>query len=47
MRGLIFFFLGGPNARVLAREANDVEVRSCLLKEHGIDVPKDTVFVGG
>jgi len=38
---------GGPNARVMARCANDPTVRAMLLAEHGIDVPADTWFVGG
>ena len=37
---------GGPNARVLAREANDPEVRAALLRNHNIHVPDDTVVVG-
>ncbi|MFM2415808.1 MAG: hypothetical protein RL385_531 [Pseudomonadota bacterium] len=37
---------GGPNARVVARMANDPEVRAGLA-EVGIYVPDDTVFVGG
>lgn len=38
---------GGPNARLLARLANDKEVRRHLEKDHGITIPDDTVFVGG
>jgi uncharacterized protein YbcC (UPF0753/DUF2309 family) len=37
---------GGPNARVVARMANDPEVRAGLALV-GIHVPEDTVFVGG
>jgi len=37
---------GGPNARVLAAICNDDEVRE-KLRERGIDVPEDTVFVAG
>jgi uncharacterized protein YbcC (UPF0753/DUF2309 family) len=37
---------GGPNARVLAREANDPEVRASLERQFGIVIPDDTVFVG-
>ena len=38
---------GGPNARVMARCANDPTVRAMLRAEHGINVPDDTWFVGG
>lgn len=38
---------GGPNARLLARTANDPRVRACLRSQHDIDIPNDTVFVGG
>jgi uncharacterized protein YbcC (UPF0753/DUF2309 family) len=38
---------GGPNARLLARLGNDAQVRQQLLKEHRINIPIDTVFVGG
>ena len=38
---------GGPNARLLARLVNSKEVRQCLLQDHGIPIPDDTVFVGG
>lgn len=38
---------GGPNARLFARLANDRSVRAVLRAEHGIDIPDDTVFVGG
>jgi hypothetical protein len=37
---------GGPNARVLATICNDEAVRE-KLRERGIDVPEDTVFVAG
>ncbi|WP_254763648.1 DUF2309 domain-containing protein [Natrinema marinum] len=35
---------GGPNARVLAAICNDEEVRD-ELRDHGIDIPADTVFL--
>jgi len=37
---------GGPSARVLAAICNDEEVRAAL-RDRGIDVPADTVFVAG
>jgi len=37
---------GGPNARVLAAICNDDAVRT-ELRERGIDIPEDTVFVAG
>ncbi len=37
---------GGPNARAIAAIANDPRVRSGL-REHGIDIPDDTIFIGG
>ncbi|MFO7926115.1 MAG: DUF2309 domain-containing protein [Halobacteriota archaeon] len=37
---------GGPNARVLASICNDGAVRDGL-RDRGIDVPEDTVFVAG
>jgi uncharacterized protein YbcC (UPF0753/DUF2309 family) len=37
---------GGPNARLLARLANDAAVRQCLATAHGVHIPSDTVFVG-
>ncbi len=37
---------GGPNARLFAAMANRPEVRD-LLGERGIDIPKETWFVGG
>jgi len=37
---------GGPSARVLAAICNDEAVQS-ELRERGIDVPEDTVFVAG
>lgn len=36
---------GGPNARAFAQMANDWRVRS-LLDARGLQIPKDTVFVG-
>ena len=36
---------GGPNARLFAAMANRPEVRT-LLKERGINIPSDTLFVG-
>lgn len=38
---------GGPNARLLARLANDREVRACLQRDHDVTIPDDTVFIGG
>ncbi|MFB6083562.1 MAG: DUF2309 domain-containing protein [Halorientalis sp.] len=37
---------GGPNARVLAAICNDDEVRADL-RDRGIEIPEDTVFVAG
>ncbi|UIP00568.1 DUF2309 domain-containing protein [Halobaculum sp. CBA1158] len=37
---------GGPNARVLAAICNDETVRE-RLRDRGIDVPEDTVFLAG
>jgi hypothetical protein len=37
---------GGPSARVLATICNDEEVRA-HLRERGIEIPEDTVFVAG
>ena len=37
---------GGPNARVLATICNDETVRS-RLRDRGIDIPEDTVFLAG
>ena len=37
---------GGPSARVLAAVCNDDAVRAAL-RDRGIDVPEDTVFVAG
>ncbi len=37
---------GGPNARVLATICNDEAVRK-KLRERGLDVPEDTVFLAG
>ncbi|NOY43790.1 MAG: DUF2309 domain-containing protein [Planctomycetes bacterium] len=36
---------GGPNARAFAQMANDPRVRK-LVSDHGLQIPKDTVFVG-
>ncbi|MCK4675747.1 MAG: DUF2309 family protein, partial [Gammaproteobacteria bacterium] len=36
---------GGPNARIFAAMANRPEIRK-LLKQRGIDIPQDTVFLG-
>lgn len=38
---------GGPNARLLARLANDRDVRLHLFSDHGIRIPDDTAFIGG
>jgi uncharacterized protein YbcC (UPF0753/DUF2309 family) len=38
--------VGGPNARAIAEILNDPRVREAL-KERGIEIPTDTVFVGG
>eukprot|EP00445_Apocalathium_hangoei_P001187 CAMPEP_0203860318 /NCGR_PEP_ID=MMETSP0359-20131031/12353_1 /ASSEMBLY_ACC=CAM_ASM_000338 /TAXON_ID=268821 /ORGANISM="Scrippsiella Hangoei, Strain SHTV-5" /LENGTH=1351 /DNA_ID=CAMNT_0050777367 /DNA_START=153 /DNA_END=4208 /DNA_ORIENTATION=- len=38
---------GGPNARLMARCANDPDVRSVLKKEYQICIPEDTWFVSG
>jgi uncharacterized protein YbcC (UPF0753/DUF2309 family) len=37
---------GGPNARVLATICNDEDVRDAL-RDRGIEIPADTVFVAG
>ncbi|AGB33416.1 hypothetical protein C488_17703 [Natrinema pellirubrum DSM 15624] len=37
---------GGPNARVLAAICNDPDVKAAL-RDHGIDIPEDTVFLAG
>jgi uncharacterized protein len=37
---------GGPNARALAQLLNDLRVRAILL-QRGLEIPADTVFVGG
>ncbi len=37
---------GGPNARALAVMLNDRRVRT-ILASHGLEIPDDTVFVGG
>ena len=38
---------GGPNARLLARLANDETVREMLKSRHDIVIPADSVFIGG
>ena len=38
---------GGPNARLLARLAMDPNVRELLKQKHQIQIPDDTVFIGG
>ena len=38
---------GGQNARLFARLANDTLVRSYLQEHNGINIPDDTVFIGG
>jgi len=38
---------GGPNARLLARLANDKDVRIQLQTDHNICIPDSTVFIGG
>lgn len=37
---------GGPNARALAMMLNEPRVRT-LLAERGLEIPKETIFVGG
>ncbi len=37
---------GGPNARALAAMLNDPRVRK-ILAEHGLEIPADTIFLGG
>lgn len=37
---------GGPNARALSRMANDPRVRE-IVAARGVQIPNDTVFVGG
>ncbi|WP_428267802.1 YbcC family protein [Haliangium sp.] len=37
---------GGPNARAFALMANHPEVRVALKARHGLDIPKNTWFVG-
>jgi uncharacterized protein YbcC (UPF0753/DUF2309 family) len=37
---------GGPNARALASMLNDPRVRA-ILASHGLEIPSDTVFLGG
>ena len=38
--------VGGPNARAIAEVLNDTRVRTAL-RSRGIEIPADTVFVGG
>jgi uncharacterized protein YbcC (UPF0753/DUF2309 family) len=38
--------VGGPNARAIAEILNDPRIRTAL-KERGIEIPADTVFIGG
>ena len=38
---------GAANARLLARMANDPEIRSHLNNTHDICIPEDTLFIGG
>jgi uncharacterized protein YbcC (UPF0753/DUF2309 family) len=38
--------VGGPNARAIAEILNDSRIRSAL-NERGIEIPADTVFIGG
>ena len=38
---------GRHNARLLATLANDKNVRAVLRSVHQIDIPKDTIFIGG
>jgi uncharacterized protein YbcC (UPF0753/DUF2309 family) len=38
---------GRHNARLLASLANDQDVRTILKSTHKIDIPEDTIFVGG
>jgi uncharacterized protein YbcC (UPF0753/DUF2309 family) len=37
--------VGGPNARAVAQMANDPRVRD-LLGQHGLDLPRETTFLG-
>lgn len=37
---------GRHNARMLAKLANENEVRQLLLEQHNIRIPKDTLFIG-
>lgn len=37
---------GGPNARALAKMANDSRVRE-VVASHGVQIPPETVFIGG
>ena len=38
--------VGGPNARAIAEILNDTRVRKAL-RERGIPIPSDTIFIGG
>jgi len=38
--------VGGPNARAIAEILNDTRVRN-VLRDRGIDIPADTIFIGG
>ena len=38
--------VGGPNARAVAEMLNDPRVRAAI-RERGIDIPADTIFIGG
>ena len=38
--------VGGPNARAVAQMLNDPRIRRAL-RDRGIEIPEDTVFVGG
>ena len=38
---------GGPNARLLAKLANNIEVRKVLKDHYSIIIPEDTIFIGG
>ncbi|CAD7935802.1 unnamed protein product [Amoebophrya sp. A25] len=38
---------GGPNARLMARCANDPVIRRLLNSRHNITIPEDTWFIGG
>ena len=38
---------GGQNARLFARLANDIQIRTFLLDNYGIEITSDTVFIVG